>query len=187
MSVNNLAFNNFNDLFFFLINYILTEQKSVDWIFKTSFVSILHQLKKLEQFPNYTQDNQTYYESYINEVKPYRTSIREYLIDYTGDDQYSGDVTDFDIPSTFISNVNGYRSPDGSISSDAYNLANLPQYNQWYYNHTYGIESVIVSNSGAGYFLTPTVTVTGGGGTGANIQAVIDTALDLYRKKIVTI
>jgi hypothetical protein len=167
---------NFNGLFFYLINYILTEQKSVDWVFKTSFVTVLHQLKKLEQFPAYIQDNQTYYENYINEVKPYRTSIREYLINYQGSDDFTGDITDFDIPATYIANVNAYRSPDGSLPSDAYSLATLPQYSQWNNNYSYSINTVTVSNSGANYYTTPTITVTGGGGVGANIQAVLDVA-----------
>jgi hypothetical protein len=165
---------NFNGLFFYLINYILTEQKSVDWIFKTSFVTVLHQLKKLEQFPAYIQDNQTYYENYINEVKPYRTSIREYLINYQGSDAFSGDITDFDIPATYIANINAYRSPDGSLPSDSYSLTTLPQYSQWNNNHSYSINAVTVSNSGANYYTTPTITVIGGGGTGATVEAVLD-------------
>ena len=175
---NNIFINtlksNFNSLFFFLINYILTEQPSVDWVFKTSFISVLHQLRKLEQFPNYIQDNQTYYEQYINEVKPYRTSIREYLLDYQGSDEYYGDVTDFDIPSSYNSTIKSYHSPDGSLQTDAYQLAHLPQYTEWYNNHTYSISSVIVSNAGQNYYSTPTLTITGGGGTGAVLQAVVD-------------
>ena len=139
---------NFNDLFFMLVNYILTEQPQVDWIFKTSFVSILHKLRKLNQPANYIPDNQTYYEEYINEVKPYRTSIREYLIDYQGDDEYYGDTTDFDIPATYIANVGAYYSPTGASPADATYLSTLPQYNQWYNNHGYGISEVLVSHPG---------------------------------------
>jgi hypothetical protein len=165
-----------NDFFFIVINYIFSEQPSVDWIFKTSFVTVLHKLRKLNQPANYIPDNQTYYESYINEVKPYRTSIREYKIDYQGDDAYSGDLTDFDIPSTYISSLGVYRSPDGSLDSDATNLSTLPQYNQWYNNYGYGIIDVLVANPGANYTLTPTVTVSGGGGSGANVIAIMDFA-----------
>jgi len=171
--VDNLK-SHFNDLFFFMINYVLTEQKSVDWVFKTSFVTIFHQLRELIQYPSFIQDNQTYYENYINEVKPYRTSIREYLINYNGTDEYYGDTTDFDIPATYISNVNAYRSPNGTVSSDAYALANLPQYSSWYNNHGYGIASVKVSNPGSGYYLPPVVNVIGGGGTGAVVTADVD-------------
>ena len=165
---------NFNSLFFFLINYILTEQPAVDWVFKTSFISILHKLRKLNQPPNYIADNQTYYGDYINEVKPYRTSIREYLIDYQGNDEYYGDTTDFDIPATYISNIGGYRSPNSNSSVDTYALSSLPQYNQWYNNYTYSISNVSVIDPGINYYLTPTVTVVGGGGTGANIIAIMD-------------
>ena len=146
--VNELAMY-FNDLFFYMINYILTEQPAVDWVFKSSFISILHKLRKLSQPANYIADNQTYYEQYINEVKPYRTSIREYLIDYQGDDKYSGDATDFDIPSTYINGV-GYRSPNGSNALDSTYLSTLPQYNQWYNNYSYGISDVVVTNPGLG-------------------------------------
>lgn len=163
-----------NDLFFNIINYILSEQPAIDWAFKTSFVSVLHKLRKLNQPASYVPDNQTYYENYINEVKPYRTSIREYLIDYRGNDEYYGDSTDFDIPSTYISSIGKYRSPNGKLESDETSLSTLPQYSQWYNTHGYGISDVTVANVGSGYFLTPTVTVLGGGGTGANIIAHVN-------------
>jgi hypothetical protein len=72
----------FNELFFAMINYLFNEQKYVDWAFKTSFVSATHFIRSLDQFPSYVQDNQTYYQQYIEEVKPYRTKIREYLLNY---------------------------------------------------------------------------------------------------------
>jgi hypothetical protein len=164
----------FNQMFFTLINYVLTEQPAVDWVFKTSFISILHKFKTLGQPASYSPDNQTYYEDYINEVKPYRTSIREYKLDYQGNDEYYGDTTDFDIPSTYIDAFGAYRSPNGSDPRDSTLLSTLPQYSQWYNNHTYGIGSVFVSNAGSGYVVTPSVTVVGGGGTGANIQAIVN-------------
>ena len=164
----------FNPTFFFLMNYILSEQPSIDWAFKTSFISILHKFKNLDQPASYSPDNQSYYENYINEVKPYRTSIREYKLDYQGNDQYYGDTTDFDIPSTYINAYGGYRSPNGEDTRDDEWLSTLPQYNQWYNHHSYGISDVFVANAGVGYTLTPTVTVVGGGGTGANVQAIVN-------------
>ena len=138
----------FNEMFFFLINYILTEQKTVDWIFKTSFISIVHQLRKLEQFPNYIRDNQTYYESYINEVKPYRTSLREYLLDYQGSDTYEHDVTDFDLPSTYDAELKKYRSPDLTMDKDVITVSTTAIYKDWYANYGYGIGAVDVVNAG---------------------------------------
>lgn len=138
----------FNEMFFFLINYILTEQKTVDWIFKTSFISIVHQLRKLEQFPNYIRDNQTYYESYINEVKPYRTSLREYLLDYQGSDTYQHNVTDFDLPSTYDASLGIYRSPDLTMDKDVTTVSTTAIYQDWYNNYGYGIGAVDVVNAG---------------------------------------
>jgi hypothetical protein len=251
---------NLNQMFFFMINYVLTEQKDVDWIFKTSFVSVIQQLRKLEQFPNYIRDNQTYYESYINEVKPYRTSIREYIVDYQGKDDYQADMTDFDLPSIYNQITSNYHSPDGSVSTDAYQLENSKVYSQWRDNHTYSIKEVLVANVGSsiqspiislflsspvvlevgntvtqssnsasgtvisssdtgilnlsgvsgtfdttnyiydngantyatvsslttlsdnGYFLEPSVTVKGGGGSGAEIRAVINAGTNTIQK-----
>ena len=164
----------FNQMFFTLINYILTEQPDIDWAFKTSFIGILHKFRTLGQPASYSPDNQTYYETYINEVKPYRTSIREYKLDYQGNDEYYGDTSDFDIPSTYLSGYGGYRSPNGDDARDSIWLSTLPQYSQWYNNHTYGIGNVFVANSGSGFLTTPVVTVVGGGGTGANIQAIVN-------------
>lgn len=171
--INTLAIY-YNQMFFFLINYILTEQPSVDWVFKTSFISILHKFKTLGQPASYSPDNQTYYENYINEVKPYRTSIREYKLDYQGNDEYFGDSTDFDVPSSFIAAYGAYRSPNGKDARDSIWLSTLPQYNQWYNNHTYGIGHVYVANPGTGYVITPTVTVVGGGGSGAVVNAIVN-------------
>jgi hypothetical protein len=170
----------FNDLFFVLINYLLTEQNYVDWLFKSSFISITHKLRTLSQFPSYVVDNQTYYESYINEVKPYRTKIREYLLNYTGNDQFEGDVTDFDLPSYFDTNYGQgiFRSPSGErpyVEQDEATWQLWP-WNQWYNNRSLQVFRIQVQTAGANYTLPPTVTITSsdGNGTGATAEAVLD-------------
>ena len=37
----------FVNLFFVLIKYVLEEQKSVDWLFKTSFIDVLHKIREI--------------------------------------------------------------------------------------------------------------------------------------------
>lgn len=167
----------YNNMFFLLLNYILSEQRMVDWAIKTSFVSVIHQLRKLEQFPNYLEDNQTYYEDYINEVKPYRTTIREYIIDYEGFDDANLSMSDFDLPPYFDTEFNMWRSPNGEHAKDAEILATYPQYADWNANHTYSIGSVIISVAGYGYTVPPVLVVEGGGGTGAILEAKIDPSL----------
>jgi len=169
----------FNDLFFILVNYLLTEQNYVDWIFKSSFISVTHKLRTLSQFPSYIVDNQTYYQNYIDEVKPYRTSVREYLIDYTGNDTYQGSVTDFDLPAYYDTST-GYgifRSPSGEnpyVTQDEATWQTYP-YNQWYNNRTLQVESILIENAGQGYASTPTVSIisTNARGSGATAVAVM--------------
>jgi len=157
----------FNRLFFSLINYIFSEQKSTDWIFKTSFIDVEHRIRDLAQYPSYVKDNQTFYEDYINEVKPYRSQIREYVPRYDGLDYLNAGATDFDIPSSY-NTVNGtFRSPDGNLPNDATDLATLPQYNDWYNNHEYKVVELVIDNPGTGFTLTPNITISGGGGAGA--------------------
>ena len=150
----------FNELFFTLLNYILTEQRMIDWAFKTSFISIVHKLRKLDQFPSYIKDNQSFYEDYINEIKPYRTKIREYLINYEGLDLSDVGVTDFDLPAYYDADYSTWRSPNGEHARDDVILATNPKYADWYANHTLSVESVVVSNIGANYSYVANPSVT---------------------------
>jgi len=165
--------NEFNKLFFSVINYILTEQKSVDWIFKTSFINVVHKLRKLEQFPSFIKDNQDYYLQYIEEVKPYRTQVREYLLDYSADDLYDGDVTDFDLPSYYDTTTKTYRSPNGEQAGDTVRL-NQSKYSNWKNNYTYVVDEIVVDDAGTGFITTPQITISGGGGTGATAEATVN-------------
>lgn len=164
----------FNDLFFAMINYLLTEQTYVDWLFKSSFVSVTHQLRTLQQFPNYIRDNQTYYQDYIDEVKPYRTKVREYLINYTGADEFLGSVTDFDLPAYYDSVGGIFRSPSGEYGAEDTVLWQEPQYNQWYQNRLHRVVDIIVTAGGLGYTEPPVITIQGGQGTGATATATLN-------------
>ena len=163
-----------DDIFFMLINYIHNEQSYVDWIFKTSFVTVFHQLRSLVQSPNYINDNQTFYEDYINEVKPYKTKIREYVLNYTGIDTFNGSVTDFDLPPYYDSELKLYRSPSGEYPTIDSVLWQQKPYVDWYNNRNYEIGSIVVENPGKGYTLTPTVEIISATGSGATAHAVVN-------------
>jgi len=160
----------FNKLFFNMIDYILYTQRDVDWIFKTSFVSVVHQLRELTQYPSFVKDNQDYYIDYINEVKPYRTKIREYLISYAGNDNYYGDVTDFDLPAYYESTINEFRSPSGEGINDDLLLSQV-QYKSWVDNHELTLESIQVEQPGKGYTVPPIVIVYDHNGVETNVVA----------------
>ena len=166
----------FNKLFFTMINYLFSEQKYVDWIFKTSFISVTHKLRTLSQFPSYIEDNQTYYQDYINEVKPYRTKIREYTINYDGSDEYDGHITDFDLPPYYDTDLKVFRSPSGEEVAKDSALWLTEPYNDWYDHRKFGINRIEVTDPGRGYTSVPIIQILNGpgGGSGATAEAIID-------------
>jgi len=172
--INDLA-GDFNTIFFSMIKYALTEQKNLDWVFKTSFLSATQYIRKLEQFTAYIPDNQNYYLDYIEEVKPYRTILREFVVDYIGNDQYGSDITDFDLPPYWDKDLQVYRSPSGEQTYDANLLSTSGSvYSQWYQNHTYSVTSITVDEPGTGFILPPQIIITGGGGSGATAVATLN-------------
>ena len=167
--INELA-GEFNKLFFSMVNWVLYNQRDVDWIFKSSFISVYHQLRELDQYPSFVRDNQDFYIDYINEVKPYRTKIREYLLGYTGNDNYPGDVSDFDLPAYFEPTTQDFRSPSGEGINDDLYLRNDREYSQWYTNHELTLESIQIAQGGTGYTVAPVVTVVNYDGTVSTVK-----------------
>jgi len=158
--------NELNRLFLTIVNFIFAEQKNPDWIFKTSFIDVYHNLRNLEQFPNFVRDNQSFYNDYIQEVKPYRTQIREYVPSYIKQDTAAGDWTDFDLPSVYDARYGKFRSPDIAITQDA-SLFENEIYSDWANNYKFKVTDYIIGNIGLNYVLPPNVEITGGGGIGA--------------------
>ena len=173
--INDLA-SNYNTLFFIMVKYALTEQKNIDWVFKTSFLSATQYIRALKQFPSYISDNQQYYLDYINEVKPYRTTIRQFVIDYQGDDQYQGDMSDFDLQPYWDTNLSVYRSPSGEQPYDTALLSNTNSvYNQWYNNYKSQVVEIVVETPGTGFISPPQISIVGGDGTVANAATAYST------------
>lgn len=173
--INELA-EELNKTFFVMVNYLFGEQKYVDWIFKTSFISVTHSLRELSQFPNYIKDNQTYYQDYINEVKPYSTKVREYLVGYNSLDTFEGSVTDFDLPPYYDTDTKIFRSPSGEEVVKDQALWQTDTYNQWYQHRNNTVVDIIVEDGGSGYTDEPIITIIGGGSgvVAATARAVID-------------
>ena len=148
-----------NKLMFVLLRFALQEQPYVDWIFKTSFVNVKHKLRALDQFPTYQRDNQEFVKEYINEVKPYHSNVREYVLGYNKLETYEGDTTDFDLPSSYDKVTKTFRSPNKEQSHDITNINNSNQYKMWKENHSYYIDDLTVSKWGFGYQTAPTITI----------------------------
>ena len=169
----------FNELFFASLRYAFSEQTYIDWAFKTSFIKAKHNVGSLREDITFNNDNLPSYESYIKEVKPFGTKIREYLSAYQGLDNTSTVVTDFDLPPTYNS-IEGKIIPqsvtvqDGVLIGTNTDIETYPNKN-WLDNSSYKVINVEVVNPGSGYTIAPTLTLSGGSGSGAILKAHIGT------------
>ena len=68
-----------NNVLFALIRYVVSEQRNVDWLFKTTYMNVIQQDTALTQKPSFEKDPFTDIRSYIEEVKPYKVKIRDFL------------------------------------------------------------------------------------------------------------
>ena len=163
------------DLFFVSIRYIFTEQLYIDWIFKTSFIRAKHNVGELKQPVTYRNDNLSNFEDYVDEVKPYRTNIREYVSSYEKIDTNQTAITDFDLPSAYENKV--LSSILTSISNNTVNVADpivkTYPWKHWLDNIGYTLTSIELVSAGSGYISEPKVIISNGAGTGATATALI--------------
>ena len=155
--------------------YALSEQTYLDWLIKTSFVKATHNAGDLKQKVNYNSDNLSSFEDYINEVKPYRTKIREYISAYNKVDNAPTVITDFDLPQKI--NEAGKIVPlqvrffDNQIETSDTDILEYPWRN-WFDNVGFKIKSIEIFDGGSGYITPPVVRISGNG-TGAIAKAYI--------------
>ena len=174
--VDDLAIH-WNELFFASIRYVFKEQPSVDWVFKTSFIKAKHNVGELDQRITFKNDSLASYEDYVQEVKPYRTKIREYLSSYEKIDPSSTVVTDFDLPPVY-NELEGKITPqsiqviDNQVVSGFSEVTKYPS-KHWLDNVGFELESINIADQGSNYLEPPVLKITGGGGSGAEAVAYI--------------
>ena len=176
--VDNLAIY-WNELFFAGIRYVFSEQPNVDWVFKTSFVKAKHNIGELQQKVTFQNDSLPSYQQYVEEMKPYKTKIREYLSSYEKIDPASNVITDFDL-SPFYSDSEGKIIPqdvkiiNGEISVGDANVLTYPG-KHWIDTVGFEVISFNIADAGQGYTVPPKIIISGGSGTGATAEAFIGT------------
>jgi hypothetical protein len=74
-----------NEIFFSVLNFVHTQQDSIDWAIKTSFMTIFGYNVPLTQTPVLMSDQTQSLISYINEVKPYHVKVRDFSTQYNTD------------------------------------------------------------------------------------------------------
>lgn len=156
-----------NKLFFTAIKYAFSEQTFIDWAFKTSFLNAIHNVGDLEKKLNYKNDNLNSYQEYIEEIKPYRTTIREYTSRYKSLETANVSGIDFDLPPT-------YSAEAGKILpvNNFYNRFSEYPWKWWADNKGLSVVAVLISNGGSDYTSPPQVIIEGDG-VGATAQAYL--------------
>ncbi len=162
----------YNNLFFIGLRRVLEEQLYVDWLFKTSFINVTNSLRPLDQRKTYKIGTDDYVESYINEVKPFHTKIREYKLGYTGTETQDGINADFDLPAFY----DGTRIRNINTSIDTALLSQYP-YRFWRDNYKKYVSTITVTNGGSGYVTAPTVRLLGGTTTSVGPFTLLGTSV----------
>ncbi len=163
------------NLFFTSLRYALSEQNYIDWAFKTSFVKVQHNVGTLRQKVTYNNDNLSDFEDYVNEVKPYRTKVREYISNYSSIDNTQSSITDFDLPAIYengkVTSIDA-RVVNGEIQSSSEQILNYP-WKHWLDNAGYKVVSIKIVDGGSGYISEPVVRFVNTSGSGATARAFI--------------
>lgn len=83
-----------NELYFSMLNYVTSEQKNPDWLFKTSYIYIKENNIQLTQSSLYIPNQIDNIMKYIIDAKPYHTQIRDYTSTYLITDIATGTAID---------------------------------------------------------------------------------------------
>jgi hypothetical protein len=167
----------YNKLWFSSLRYILSEQNYVDWVFKTSYIKAVHNLGELDQPVTFQNNTLPSYEDYVEEVKPFSTTIREYLSSYEAIDNTNSLITDFDLPPAYDPVTKAIKPntaiiQDNTVQNASPNTFDYPR-KSWYDNIGYSIKEIKISNGGSGFTFKPKLTVEGGGGIGAILEPIV--------------
>jgi hypothetical protein len=173
--------------FFASLRYALSEQKSIDWAFKTSFIVGKHNLGELAQPANFRTNNINDYKNYIEEVKPYSTKIKEFISAYEKIEQTRTKNTDFDLPVIYNRGDLEYEvirtsTDNGIINYSSNNIEKEPLLD-WYENAGFGIKEIVITDSGDGYLTPPTIEIIGMAAIPAVAKAYLSNG-KLYRIEV---
>ncbi len=165
----------YNKLFFASLRYVFSEQNNVDWAFKTSFVKAKHNVGQLREDLTFNNDSLPSYQRYLEEVKPFKTKLREYLSAYEKIENSQSRITDFDLQPGFNSITKNIEPQNVKVVGDTLigiddDLATYP-FKNWTDNVGFKVVDIQIADGGSGYTQAPVIKLTGGGGSGAKAIA----------------
>jgi len=167
----------YNKLFLSSIRYAFSEQPNIDWAFKSSFVKAQHNLGELAQKVTFKNDNLESYQTYINEVKPYKTKVREYVSSYEKVDPTNTTVSDFDLPPKYSLETTRIEASTAKVANEViFGQRDVTSYpdKHWFENVGYEIKSVEIGHTGTLYNLPPVIKFEGNSGSGATAKAYLN-------------
>jgi len=137
-------------LFEFIQSEAIESQNYLPWLNKTSFIDVAHTIRELRPIEVFQSDNQDFLAGYINEVKPYHVVVKEFLFKYTGTDVYTGNITDFDLPAQYNTDIQQFVTPElvyANPSAANQYLSTDPiwqtdPYSEWFNNYGLSITGV---------------------------------------------
>ena len=83
-----------NELFFAMMNYVVSEQRNPNWLFKSSYIYIKENNQPLQQNALYIPNQIQSVIDYIMDAKPYHTQIRDYTSTHKTTDVAVGTAND---------------------------------------------------------------------------------------------
>ena len=102
-----------NELWFSMVNFVHAHHDRVDWAFKTSFLTVVGFNEALYDSPVAKPDNTKFILSYVDEVKPYHVTVRDFARSYAPKTEIANvTVTDFDKPGYYDAVEQRYRTLD---------------------------------------------------------------------------
>jgi hypothetical protein len=182
-----------NSSLILMFNYVYSDFVNPEWLIKTSYVNVNHNIRSLEPYQIYNEDNQEFVLNYFQEVKPYHVQVRQFNLVYDAQDNVALDATDYDLPAYFnnLLEVPQFVSPiltpyTYALTTNRSDVSDTPAdsqlwlapslYSQWYNNYLLSIQSVVVVDGGTGYTIPPVITVTGDCVEQARMSAVVNSA-----------
>lgn len=103
------------NVFFTMVRYAIAMDSTIDWVFKTSYMYLGGYAEQLNQEPVAFVDQMDNITDFIEEVKPYHVTIRDYISVYSAGPDYAYvHATDFDFPV--------YQDPKLENSSNRYRV-----------------------------------------------------------------
>jgi hypothetical protein len=90
----------FNVWWFSVINYVLSEHSYIDWLYKTTYITVYVETPLDRQARHYTRNNVDEVIGYVNQIKPFHTKVKEVFDIYP-----SREVAELAVSDNMISNI----------------------------------------------------------------------------------